>query len=86
MKRSQKLKSTGGGGGGKGEGGEYNTVSHLCFFATLNKDKKSSYLQLCRRLNDKMLVSGFFIFQEYTHSKNKNDGKKTNMSNYCIFR
>ena len=36
----------------------YNTVSHLCFFATLNKEQKSSYLQLCRRLNGKMLVFG----------------------------
>ena len=48
MKRSKKLKTTG-----------YNTVSHLCFFATLNKEQKSSYLQLCRRLNGKMLVLGF---------------------------
>ena len=48
MKRSQKPKV------------EYNTVSHLCFFATLNKEQKSlSYLQLCRRLNGKMLVLGF---------------------------
>ena len=42
-----KLKTTG-----------YNTVSHLCFFATLNKEQKSSYLQLCRGLNGKMLVLG----------------------------
>ena len=37
----------------------YNTVSHICFFATLNKEQKSSYLQLCRRLNGKILVLGF---------------------------
>ena len=37
----------------------YNTVSHLCLFATLNKEQKSSYLQLCRRLNGKLLVLGF---------------------------
>ena len=38
---------------------KYNTVSYLCFFATLNKEQKSSYLQLCRKLNSKMLVLGF---------------------------
>ena len=34
-------------------------VSHLYFFATLNKERNSSYLQLSRRLNGKMLVLGF---------------------------
>ena len=31
-------------------------VSHLHLFATLNKERNSSYLQLSRRLNGKMLV------------------------------
>ena len=52
MKRTKRLKTT-------GEGESYNTVSHLYFFATLNKEQTSSYLQLCRRLNGKMLVFGF---------------------------
>ena len=34
-------------------------VSHHCFFATLNKERNSSYLQLSRRLNGKMLVLEF---------------------------
>ena len=64
MKRTKQLKTT------RGEGG-YNTMSHLCFFATLNKEQTSLYLQLCRRLN----VS---VFQKCTHSpKNKNAKKPT---------
>ena len=35
----------------------------ICFFATLNKEQKSSYVQLCRRLNGKMLVLGFLHFK-----------------------
>ena len=31
-------------------------VLHLCFFAILNTEQNSSYLQLCRRLYGKMLV------------------------------
>ena len=56
-----------------GSGG--NTVSHLCFFATLNKEQKSLYLQLCRRLNGKMLVLGF-LYSKSTWLKKKNDAKK----------
>ena len=52
-------------------------VSYLCFFATLNKEQNSSYLQLSRRLNSKMLVLGVSIFQKYTHSPTKNAKKPT---------
>ena len=34
-------------------------VSHLYFFSTLNQERNSSYLQLSRRLNGKMLVLEF---------------------------
>ena len=61
MKRSKKLKTTGGGGVLRC----YNTVSHLIFFATLNKEQKS-YLQFCRRLNGKMLVLGFLYSKSTT--------------------
>ena len=56
------------------EGG-YNTVSHLCFFATLNKEQKSSYFQLCRRLSGKMLVLGFLYSKSTPIVKKKK--KKT---------
>ena len=52
-------------------------VSHLYFFATLNKERNSSYLQLSRRLNGKMFVFGVSIFQKYTHSPAKNAKKPT---------
>ena len=32
-----------------------------------------------------MLVLGVCIFQKYTHSPAKNEKKKTNMSNDCVF-
>ena len=70
MKRAQKLNTTTGGWGVC-----YNTVSHLCFFTTLNKEQKSPYLQLCRRLNGKMLVLGF----QYSKSTPIVKKKKTMM-------
>ena len=70
-----------------GEGG-YNTVSHLCVFATLNKEQNSSYLQLCRRLNGKMLVLGFLYSKStpIVQQKKKKKCEKPNMSNDCVFR
>ena len=66
MKRSNKLKTT-----------PYNTVSHLCFFATLNKEQKSSYLQLCRKLIGKMLVLGFLYSKSTPIVQQKKKKKKT---------
>ena len=73
VKRSQMLKTTVWGVGGAV--GVYNTVSHLCFFATLNKEQKSSYLQLCRWLNGEMLVFGF-LYSKCTPIVNVNEAKK----------
>ena len=73
-KKIQKVENKGGVG--------YNTVSHLSFFATMNKEQKSSYLQLCRRLNGKMLVLGF-LYSKSTPIVQKK--KKKNMSNDCVF-
>ena len=67
MKRTKKLKTTGG-------GVQYG--AHTCFFATLNKEQKSSYLQLCRRLNGKMLVFGF-LYSKSTPIVLKKSGKPT---------
>ena len=62
-----------------GWGVVYDTVSHHYFFATLNKEQKSSYLQLCRTLNGKMLVLGF-LYSKSTpivkKKKKKGDAKK----------
>ena len=74
IKRSKRLKTT-----------RYNTASHLCFFATFNKEQKSSYLQLCRRLNGKMLVFGFLYSKSTPNSPTKKMQKKPNMSNDCLF-
>ena len=64
----QKVENNGGWGGGV----FYNTLSHLFFFATLNKEQKSSYFQLCRRLNGKMLVLGFLYSKSTTVVQQKN--------------
>ena len=69
MKRSKKLKTTGGGGV------QYRVT--LIFFATLNKEQKSSYLQLCRRPNGKMLTLGFLYSKSTTIVQQKNAKKST---------
>ena len=54
-------------------------VSHLCIFATLNKERNSSYLQLSRRLMaSKNVGLGVSLFQKYTHSPAKKKKKKEN--------
>ena len=63
----------------------YNTVSHLCFFATLNKEQKSSYLQLCRRLNGKMLSWGFYIPNVHPWSNKKNAKKNPTCQTIAFF-
>ena len=54
-----------------------NIRCHTLLFPTLNKEQKSSYLQLCRRLNGKMLVLGFL----YSKSTPIVRQKMRNMSN-----
>ena len=46
-------------------------VSHLYFFAPLNKEQKRSYLQLRRKLNGKMLVLGFVYSKSASKLKQK---------------
>ena len=52
-------------------------VSHLYFFATLNKERNSPYLQLSRRLNGKMLVLGFLYSKSTPIVQQKNAKKPT---------
>ena len=52
-------------------------VSHLYFFVTLNKERNSPYLQLSRRLNDKMLVLGFLYSKSTPIVQQKNAKKPT---------
>ena len=59
-------------------------VSHLCFFASLNKERNSSYLHLSRRLNGKMLVLGFLYSKSTPIVQQKNATKLTNKSTLKI--
>ena len=52
-------------------------VSHLYFFATLNKERNSPHLQLSRRLNGKMLVLGFLYSKSTPIVQQKNAKKPT---------
>ena len=52
-------------------------VSHLYFFATLNKERNSSNLQLSRRLNGEMLVLGFLYSKSTPIVQQKNAKKPT---------
>ena len=52
-------------------------MSHLYFFATLNKERNSSYFNLSRRLNGKMLVLGFLYSKSTPIVQQKNAKKPT---------
>ena len=59
-------------------------VSHLYFFATLNKEQNSSYLQLSRRLNGKMLVLRF-LYSKSTPIVQQKNAKKPACQTIAFF-
>ena len=59
-------------------------VSHLYFVATLNKERNSSYLQLSRRLDGKILVLGF-LYSKRTAKVQQENAKKSTYQTLAFF-